>query len=214
MQFETITYSKDFSSNTYLIFKDNAVIIIDPGHDSDALYWRLKKADLKVAAILLTHTHYDHFNGIGFFKKDDVPLYLHHLDEIGLSDPTYNASILDEDLKRAGRVVEIDYPHMMTVQDQDELELLGIKIKVLHTPFHTKGSVCYYLEDAKVLYTGDTLFKNSIGRFDLAASEPRKASTSLEILKRLPDEVIIYPGHGAKSTIGDEKQFNRYFKVR
>ena len=99
------------------------------------------------------------------------------------------------------------------LKDNDIIDVLEDKIQVIHTPFHTKGSVCYYFLNNKLLFSGDTLFKGSIGRDDLPNSDPSKIKQSLEILKKLPKECKIYPGHGNNSTLEFELNYN-YFLTR
>ena len=97
------------------------------------------------------------------------------------------------------------------VEDGEMITINKIKFKVIKTPFHTEGSVCYLFEDDNALFTGDTLFKGSIGRTDLATSDPSKINSSLMKLNDLSEWLVVYPGHGGISRLGQEKETNPYF---
>lgn len=195
----------DLICHTYLI-KDNKgeCIVVDPGASSDGLLNHLKNKSLTLKAVFLTHAHVDHMRGVdklvNFFR---CPLYVGFDDEIGLTDEEYNcAKYLNEKL-----VVETK---ATTVCDNEKLNFLGEEITVIYTPFHTRGSVCYYLSNSGFLFSGDTLFKNIIGRTDLISSTRKSLRDSLEKLKKIPDDVKVYPGHGEFTTIGREKKFNLF----
>lgn len=195
------------NANTYIVINDdNEAIIIDPSAKNTRLLNFIKSNELRPAAILLTHGHYDHIRGIPLLlEKYKIPIYIHELDKELLSNSRKNVS------EYAFEKVIINV-HTNPVEDGEVLNILkGIEILVMHTPYHTEGSCCYYLKDNKTIFTGDTLFKNGIGRDDLPTSCPRFRDTSLNQLKKLPDDVIIYPGHGEISTIGQEKKTNNLF---
>lgn len=101
-----------------------------------------------------------------------------------------------------------------TFGNDEAVTINNRKIATFHTPFHTKGSVCFYLPEEGWLFSGDTLFKGSIGRSDLPSGSFRTITTSLIKLQSLPESVTVYPGHGPKTTIGNELKFNRYFQKR
>lgn len=195
----------DLKANTYLI-KDNKnnAIVIDPGVDNDKLGDYIQKNKLALKAILLTHAHVDHMRGINrLVKRFKCDLYVGFDDEIGLTDEQYNcASYLNEKL--------IIDTKAKTVSDNEILKILKEDIKVIYTPFHSKGSVCYYLSNSSVLFSGDTLFKNVIGRTDLFSSNRKTLRESLAKLRVLPENVKVYPGHGEFTTIGIEKVNNLF----
>ena len=99
-----------------------------------------------------------------------------------------------------------------TISDKQELNILSEPIRVIETPYHTIGSVCYYLKDSKILFSGDSLFKDSIGRDDLPTSIPYRKSASLNKIMSLPEDVKVYPGHGLFTSIGEEKKYNPFVK--
>ena len=99
-----------------------------------------------------------------------------------------------------------------TVSDKEIINELKEGIEVIETPFHTRGSVCYYLEDSGILFSGDTLFKSSIGRDDFPGSCPKEKDRSLAKIMELSDTVKVYPGHGLFTFIGEEKKYNPFVK--
>ena len=207
LRIETVSYPSDFA-NTYFLITDKQVIVIDPGSDGSSLAALIKNRGYELGAILLTHGHFDHINGAEFLQKEfKVKAYIHEADLRMIDDPRLNGA----DMFR----FEGHYDIKATSFYSDEaLAIDDLIIRTIHTPFHTPGSVCYYLEGQKLLFTGDTLFKGSIGRSDLPLGSFRTISPSLAKLQTLPPDVAVYPGHGPKTTIGAELTYNRYFKIR
>ena len=155
--------------------------------------------------ILITHGHYDHIEGLRLCTMK-APVYVHLLEEEFLVEPAYNLSLdfLDNLYIRGLKTV--------LFIDGDILNIGKYRIKVIHTPFHTRGSSCFYFEDEHVLFSGDTLFHLSVGRTDLLTGSPRTLESSLKKLIVLPPETKVYPGHGPSTTIGDELRLNPYLK--
>lgn len=195
----------DLVSNTYVLAdEDSRCVIIDPGKGNDKLVEFIEKHGLKPVAILLTHGHIDHIRGVNrLMDKYHINVYIHYLDEKMLKDPYLNLSIQMEAPLTINK-------NITTINDNDELNLFKEKIKVIHTPFHTKGSVCYYLPDKKMLFTGDTLFKESVGRDDLPNNDRHNRVESLKKIKKLPVDVTIYPGHGPNTTLESELLNNHF----
>lgn len=195
----------ELKANTYLI-KDNKkkCVVVDPGVDNDKLGDYIQKNKLSLEAILLTHTHVDHMRGINrLINRFNCKLYVGFDDEIGLTDEEYNCALeLDEHCVVNAKGI--------TVSDNETLNILNEEIKVIYTPFHTRGSVCYYLSNSALLFTGDTLFKNVIGRTDLKSSTRAPMRDSLAKLRILPENVKVFPGHGEFTTIGIEKVRNLF----
>ena len=195
----------ELKANTYLI-KDNKkkCVVVDPGVDNDKLGDYIQKNKLSLEAILLTHTHVDHMRGINrLINRFNCKLYVGFDDEIGLTDEEYNCALeLDEHCVVNAKGI--------TVSDNEALNILNEEIKVIYTPFHTRGSVCYYLSNSALLFTGDTLFKNVIGRTDLKSSTRAPMRDSLAKLRILPENVKVFPGHGELTTIGIEKVRNLF----
>ncbi len=201
---------KEFSSNTYVIGKiGGSCLIVDLGSTSDEIYSYIESHYEKVEAILLTHAHFDHIRGIPaflkHFKNKNIPIYLAEEDKLLLTSPDKNSSFM------TGEKVSVKVD-IIPVEDGEQLSFKAGKVKVIKTPFHTEGSVCYLMEDDNCIFTGDTLFKNAIGRYDCETSDSNKISSSLNKLKELSDWLVVYPGHGPKTNIITEKKNNPYMK--
>ncbi len=185
-------------------------LIVDPGADGDKIYKYVE--NLNVRAILATHGHLDHVGQVGYLKKIfNVPFYMHKEDEFLINNNIFpNFSF----------IVKATYCPKPDIylKEGDILNFGNIFFKVIHTPGHTPGSVCFYNDKEKVLISGDTLFQGSIGRVDLPGGDGKKMEESLKKLIQLPDDTVVYPGHGYSTTVGKEKKINPYltgiFKIR
>lgn len=196
-------------ANTYIILDSNDnCLIVDPSKDYDGITGFIQKNKLHLLGILLTHSHFDHMRGIKNILKEfnDTPIYISPDDYIGLTDTDYNCS------KEFDIPLTYNNVNVIFIKNFDYIDVLEKPIKVIFTPFHTKGSVCYLLESEKILISGDTLFKSTIGRTDLISSCSSLINSSLEKLSKLDDDIKIYPGHGPFSTIKEEKKSNKYLK--
>lgn len=189
--------------NTYIVGNEGEdCFLVDFGYDHNGFLTEFALTHhSKILGVLLTHGHYDHIYGFKE-KLPSFPAFLALEDQDFLTDPYLNGSIelFDDPLRIEGLS---PYP----VEDEDEIKLGNHITKVIATPFHTGGSVCYYLEDEGILFSGDTLFQRGIGRYDLKGACPRFKEASLKKIFALPDETIVYPGHGNKTTIGQERRF-------
>lgn len=185
--------------NSYLLINQKDCLVVDPGfNDHDALINAISKRGLTLKGVLLTHSHYDHIEGLKTIKN--VPVYVYRGEEKGLTNSRFNCSFM---ANNEFTIDDLD----VKLFDEGELEIIGIKMRVIHTPFHTSGSVCFYVPALKVVLTGDTLFLHAIGRSDLPTSEARKTSASLKKLFTLPLETVVYPGHGPKTSLEREYRF-------
>lgn len=177
---------------------------MDPGDNAYARLDRFIDAHYhSLLAVLLTHGHYDHIYGL-LSLEHKAPVYIGSDDVRCLTVPKYNLM--------QGLILDNIEKH--EVFDGDILAIGGNKIRVIATPFHTEGSVCYYLEKDNALISGDTLFHLSYGRTDLAGGDERKVQNSLSKLAKLPTQTKVYPGHGEATTIGNELRFNPGFSLR
>ncbi len=185
------------SNCTYVIENQEQAILIDPSWDIPAICKFLENKNLKPVAVFFTHAHQDHMTDADkFLQKYDLKGYLEEKDEAFCSLPINLIS---------------------TYKAPKKFEFAGLDIDVLLTPGHTRGSIC--IKIGNILFTGDTLFVNSVGRTDLPGANPESLIKSLIMLSELPKDTIIYSGHsyglneGFKSTIGQELSTNPYLKM-
>ncbi len=187
----------ELETNCYLITdrETGDTIIIDPGDDGDFITETVSNEKLKPIAVLLTHGHFDHVLGCLELKLNfGLPIYLNEKDNKLYRGANQSAAHWLK--KKTLKVPPIDH----FVKEKDEIIFGNGKLVVIETPGHTPGSICLY-DGKKNLFTGDTLFKDSIGRTDLSYSRPLQLIKSLDKLKKLPESTIIYPGHGESSTL-------------
>ena len=210
MRIVAFTYSEIFelSANGYLLIDDHkSCVMIDPGKEDPKVVNYIKQNDLTLKAILLTHGHFDHIAGIKYLLEYfPVPIYMHEGDKDYLNSPKLNCS---DRFSRKDIVID-DKP--VLIKDGEDLKILDEGIKVIHTPFHTKGSICFYLEKENALISGDTLFFMSIGRTDFPNACRELIDSSLAKLMSLKDNTKVYPGHGQETTIGFERKQNPFVK--
>jgi len=200
-----------FSENTIVLWDDETkeAAVIDPGTSSPdeetILSEFISAENLKVKNLINTHCHIDHILGCEFVKEKFNPVYFVPKKDLPLLDHAQEqASMFD---------ISLDKPPIPDefITEKTELSIGKSKMKFLFTPGHTPGEFCIYLENEKICITGDVLFNESIGRTDLWGGDYDTLINSIQTkLFTLPDNVIIYPGHGESSTIGYEKQNNPF----
>ena len=199
----------EFCSNTYIVGELNEpCVIIDYGSTSKKLIEYIKSQYSEVKAVLITHGHFDHIRGLNLFNKffPNTPIYIDRYDKELLKDAKLNSSNL------TGEKVVINLS-IKTFKDNEILNFgKGLNFKVYETPYHTDGSVCFLNEEEHALFTGDSLFKGSIGRADLITSNRSLIASSLETIKEFDKNLIVYPGHGEITSIEKELINNQYLK--
>lgn len=190
-------------NNIYLVAdeKSGEAVLIDATQDLPEIQKAVKDLGVKVKYILLTHGHFDHIWGLNSLKKSlNAPAVICK-DDLVISDN------INEFTRLFGLPDSVPPKYDMYIKDGDEILLGSYKIKVIHTPGHTEGGVCY-LVDGK-LFSGDTLFRGSVGRTDLFGGNFGKLSDSIKNkLFKLDDKTEVFPGHGDMTTIGFEKKYN------
>ncbi len=193
-------------TNCYFLYQENEkkIIVVDPADRGEYLYNAFKETGFEVAAILLTHGHFDHIWGCNKLRE--------------LSGAKVYAWEEERDLCESARLnvsEDVGRPYVVTVdeylKDGDKKSIEGMEFTVIGTPGHTKGSCCYYFEKDNILVSGDTLFEGSVGRTDLPTGNGVTLSRSLKNkLMILPEELNVFPGHGEPTNIGDEKKYNPF----
>ena len=201
MRIEKI-WSGALGNNSYLITDEREKVsaLIDVGEVNQRVFYAIKAHD--IAYVLLTHCHYDHSGGTQSIKDvTNAKIAIHKDEADGLLDPDINLSC-------AFKQREISIKPDVLLEDGQEISVGSLKIKVIHTPGHTRGSVCFLV--GKTLFSGDTLFRQNVGRIDLPTGDPVKMKESLLKIKELDSEIKILPGHGEPTILSDEKETNPY----
>ena len=198
-----------FQSNVFILGDKETgdAVVIDPGDDIQDVLDILQKNSLKTGNILLTHGHIDHVSGVKALKEaTGATVYLHKEDMFLYEQLPTQASFFGI---TADEIVKID----KCIEDGMEIGEGSLKCRVIHTPGHTPGSVSFYFQPG-IVFTGDTLFRWSIGRTDLWGSSHEELMTSIkDKLFMLDDRTTVYPGHGPSTTIGAEKRDNPFLKT-
>jgi glyoxylase-like metal-dependent hydrolase (beta-lactamase superfamily II) len=202
MKIKVVTLG-DNNTNCYIITEGNECIIVDPGDHPDLLLEIIQKENLEVKYIINTHGHFDHILGNNELKeKTNGNLTIHKNDSEMIQNPFKNLSayILSTPF--------YSLPPDIELNDGDEIKIGNKKLLTIHTPGHTKGSSCFYIEDEKILLTGDTLFKFSYGRTDFIDGNQEEIINSLKRLyNEIPDEVTCLPGHGEIFKMSEIKEW-------
>ncbi|WAA11453.1 MBL fold metallo-hydrolase [Fervidibacillus halotolerans] len=194
-------------TNGYCFINEDRCLFIDPGNEAERIIEFIKKRQLKLEAILLTHAHFDHIGAADDIRMEyGAPLYVHEKEMDWLDQPMLNGSGLffpnnpiringaDESIRTEGR-----------------LEVAGFSFQVFETPGHSPGSVSFYFKEENLIVCGDTLFAEGIGRTDLPGGDFKQLMTSIQQkLLTLPDQTVVLPGHGPITNIGKEKKMNPF----
>lgn len=199
----------ELCSNSYVVGeKGGPFLLIDIGSDSSRIIDYIKENHTTCLGVLLTHGHFDHFKGLKkFLEQYNATVFIDENDLKLLSDTRLNCS------KMCGENVTIDLDNIYLLSDEDEINFINkYYVKVIETPFHTDGSVCFLIKSENALFTGDTLFKGSIGRSDLPTGKSKLISQSLKKMTTLDENLNVYPGHGELTTLKNELKNNYYLK--
>jgi glyoxylase-like metal-dependent hydrolase (beta-lactamase superfamily II) len=193
------------ATNCYICYNDETLegFIVDPGASPERIQAEVMGLGVKPASIVLTHGHFDHIGAADALRKAcSIPIIAYEGEKALLADPDLNLSMAFEGTPM---VLAAD----RLVKNGEELTLAGFTAKVLHTPGHTAGSVCYYFPEEQLLLSGDTLFCGSLGRTDFPGGSTRDILFSIiRTLFALPEETKVFAGHNEPTSIGDEKLYN------
>lgn len=194
-------------ANTYLAVdeKTNEGFIVDPGGYNKVLTKEVRDNDVNIKYIILTHGHSDHICGVNEHKAEfpDAKIVAYKDEEAMLENPNLNQS--------PGFGVPYSTKADILVSDGDELKVGDVTLRFIHTPGHTEGGMCIYVKEAKALFSGDTLFRQSIGRTDFPGGSYKEIMDSIrKKLFLLPDDTNVFPGHMGMTSIGFEKENNPF----
>ena len=191
-------------TNCYVIYNEEtkAAVIVDPGDSPKQISAKCKEWGITPEAILLTHGHFDHIMAAEALREDwDLKIYSSAKEVEVLADGNKNL-MLKWYRKQYSLTPDV------TLEDNQEFDLIGFTWTMFATPGHTIGSCCYYIKEEEVLFSGDTLFQMSYGRVDFPTSDPMSMLASVKRLLTLPEDVMVYPGHNGPTTIAHEKKHN------
>lgn len=188
-----------FEVNCYIFTTKNKTFIIDPGADPEKIIIFIKKTSLFPVQILLTHAHIDHISGVNEVAAEfNIPVYLNEKDKNLYLSPENSIEPFYSALKERALTVNTIVSDLM---------------EPVPTPGHTQGGTCFYIKQYNLLFSGDTLFQESIGRTDLPGGNHNQLIESIKTkILPLPDNTIIYPGHGPETSVSQEKSMNPFFK--
>lgn len=189
-----------WKQNCYVVTNDfNETIIIDPGSEDESIINYCETRDEKnLLAILNTHGHYDHIGGISYLKnKYQIPLYMDSRDETLMRSANLYMKLFEG--SSIVKIPDIDF----YIDDMEEMLIIGnFRVQFIFSPGHTEGGVSFLIDNA--LFSGDTILKGKIGRVDLPGGDINKLKKSISRIIKLPENIIIYPGHGTHTSIGSE----------
>ncbi len=192
-----------YGTNCWLLSGEGTddAVVVDPGFDPAAVHGLLASAGKEPVAILATHAHGDHAGAAGDFAGE-LPVFVHEADAVAFTDEAAWNAGFDNPLAPV--------KDLRTFADGDVLAFAGFALEVLHTPGHTPGHCCF-LTDALV-FSGDLVFAGSVGRSDFPNGDPTSMRTSLRRFLTLPDELPVFPGHGADTSVGRERASNPFLR--
>lgn len=195
------TYSLgEMQANCYLVENEGMGILIDPADEGSFLLEEVQRKNIVPVGLFATHGHFDHVMAVGEIQLSfDIPLFIHKKDQFLIDRLEGTAKHF------LGYTPVMVPPKKIEFVESGELIIKNYKLKIISSPGHTPGGLCYYFPDEAALFTGDTLFAGAIGRTDLSYSNKSDLWTSLRTILTLPDETVIYPGHGESTYVGEQK---------
>lgn len=188
-------------ANCYFLIQDKECVIIDPADSADFILEQISRQNLNLLAMFATHGHFDHIMAAGEIQfATKAPFYIFREDEFLIQRLGETAQYFLGYTPEIIPITKID-----NLEAKKNMKIGSFEFEVLHIPGHTPGSAAYYFSNEKWLFTGDTLFASAIGRYDFSYSKKEELKKSLERLLNLPQDTIVYPGHGESTTVKDEK---------
>ena len=197
----------DHITNSYIVYDDSKnAVLIDPGDEANKIIDDIKKNNLNLKYIILTHAHADHIGAVPYIVNEfKCRILVHENDYNMLFDNDKNCSCMLQNMKVDFSSIKEE--NIIKISDDYNLELGEMQFHIIHTPGHTSGSICIELMDSKILFTGDTIFCNCYGRCDLYSSSIEDMKISLEkIFEAFSNDTIIYPGHNNGSNLKEAKK--------
>lgn len=192
-------------TNCYILsnVKTKQAVILDPGDQAERILSYIQSEGLELETILLTHGHFDHITGVqGILAEKNVPVYAYEAEQDLLEDANLNCSA---QVGRSAAVLGAKF-----LKADETVKAAGFDAKLIATPGHTKGSCCFYFDKNQCLFSGDTLFLESVGRTDLPTGNGSAIIQSVNDLMKLPDDTYVFPGHGNATCVKYERANNPY----
>ncbi len=189
-------------ANCYFLINNQDCLIIDPGDEANFILEELQRQKLHLVGVMATHGHFDHVGAVGEIQLSfNVPLYIFKEDQFLIDRLNETAKYF------LGFEPNFIKPKTVEYLEKKQLSIINYQLTIIHTPGHTPGSCCLYIKEENAIFTGDTLFKNGIGRYDFSYSSKDDLNISLKKIFELPEDTVVYSGHGEKTTLEDEKDF-------
>ncbi len=202
-----IFITNSLREKAYVLYDENTkdAICVDPGNGDDGILEFINENGLNLKYVLLTHGHFDHIMGVGSLAPTGAKVIAYEFEKEILNNTEHNGGY--------NYLVELSIDADEYIDESFKFDELSFEVKVLHTPGHTKGGCCYYVPSIQSVFTGDTLFRETIGRSDLFSGNFEELISSIKTkLFVLDDETVCFPGHGENTTIGHEKSHNQFFR--
>lgn len=198
MDVKTI-HTTELETNTYVVVNGGKAFVVDPGDGAEEIAAYVKERGAETEAVLLTHAHFDHIGAVAALQRGGAKVII-HAEDAPLINSFKNLAFY------TGKTVEKFTPDI-TVKGGEELTVADVKVRIVHTPGHTRGGVCYIADD--IIFTGDTLFELSYGRTDFPTGSFAELKNSLlNKLFKLKGDYKVYPGHGNPTALDFEREHN------